>query len=147
MFICYCWKSKFVTKVQIWRYKCFRYMLFHGPRFYFRCTVGARHERAPNFSCPVYRWIWLCFGYHKEYFFSLNKYLCITFHTFHPVSLWLKDHNESKLIIRLFCVILAELFFSSLILLLTSTFFLIFIYIIYLLIFCTYLDHLLFMAK
>ena len=30
----------------------FRYTLFRSPRFYFRCMVGARQERAPNFSCP-----------------------------------------------------------------------------------------------
>ena len=48
----------------------------------------------------------------------LNKYFYILFF---PASLWLKDHNENKAI-RLFCVILAILFFISLILLLTSTF-------------------------
>ena len=26
--------------------------LFRSPRFYFRCTVGARHDRAPNSSSP-----------------------------------------------------------------------------------------------
>ena len=52
--------------------------------------------------------------------FSLNKYLYIFF--FSPASLWLKDHNENKAIC-LICVILTILFFISLILLLTSTFF------------------------
>ena len=33
----------------------FRYALFRSPRFYFRCTVGARHKRTFNFSCPVKR--------------------------------------------------------------------------------------------
>ena len=28
-------------------------MLFHGPRFYFRCMVGAQHKCVPNFSCPA----------------------------------------------------------------------------------------------
>ena len=27
-------------------------MLFRSPRCYFRCMAGARHEHAPNFSCP-----------------------------------------------------------------------------------------------
>ena len=51
-------------------------------------------------------WIWLCFGY--TIFFSASQ--------------WLKGHNENK-VICLFCVILAILFFFSLILILTSTFF------------------------
>ena len=46
----------------------------------------------------------------------------IMFYLSFPASLWLKDHNENKAI-RLFCFILATLFFVSLILLLTSTFF------------------------
>ena len=35
------------------RYKYFRYTIFRFPRCYFRYTIGARHERAPNFSCPA----------------------------------------------------------------------------------------------
>ena len=42
-FTCYCWRSKFVRN---------SYTLFRLPQCYFRCTVGARHERALNFSCP-----------------------------------------------------------------------------------------------
>ena len=38
---------------QIWRYKYFRYTIFCSPRDYFRYMIGARHDRAPNFSCPV----------------------------------------------------------------------------------------------
>ena len=28
-------------------------MSFCGPQFYFRCMVGARHERTPTFSYPL----------------------------------------------------------------------------------------------
>ena len=35
------------------KYNYFRYTLFRSSRCYFWCTVGARYERAPNFSCPV----------------------------------------------------------------------------------------------
>ena len=36
-----------------WRYKYFRHMLFHSPRFYLGCMAGAPQQRAPNFPCPV----------------------------------------------------------------------------------------------
>ena len=55
----------------------------------------------------------------KAFFFLVKQ---IFLHLFFPASLSLKDHNENKAI-RLFCVILSILFFISLILLLTSTFF------------------------
>ena len=50
--LCYCWKSKFITKIYVWRHTYFRYELFRS-RLYFSCTVGARHEGAPNFSCLI----------------------------------------------------------------------------------------------
>ena len=88
--------------------------------------------------------LWLSW---RIYFFSLNKYFYILFFLF-PASLWLKDHNKNKAI-RLFCVILAKLVFISLILLLTSIFFylwLIFLFFKSLVIqfLCTYLDILFF---
>ena len=52
LFICYCWRSKFITKIWIWKHKYFKYTLFCYPRFYFSCTVGTRYERWPYFSCP-----------------------------------------------------------------------------------------------
>ena len=45
-FICYRWRSKFMTKIQIWRYRYFRYKLLRCPWFYFRCAVGEQHEHA-----------------------------------------------------------------------------------------------------
>ena len=56
----------------MWRYKFFRYTLFSCPQFYFRCTVGARHERAPNFSCPV----WAKKAYFKSEYNVKRKTLC-----------------------------------------------------------------------
>ena len=45
-FICYRWRSKLITKIQIWRYRYFRYTLLRCPWFYFICAVGERHEHA-----------------------------------------------------------------------------------------------------
>ena len=67
-----------------------------------------------------YCWIWLCFGYHKDYFLFIKQ---MVLHFFFLASLWLKYCNEKKAV-SLFCVILATLSFFSLILLSTSTFFL-----------------------
>ena len=66
-----------------------------------------QYLKAKPFSCSNY--------------FPLEKSLIHSF--FFPASFWLKDHNENNAI-RLFCVILAILFFIFPILLLTSTFFL-----------------------
>ena len=56
LFVCYCARSKFITKIQILTYKYFRYAVFRSPRYYYRCTIGARYERAPNFSCHAFRY-------------------------------------------------------------------------------------------
>ena len=72
----------------------------------------------------------------------LQPFICLF-----PASLWLKDHNENKAIC-LFCVILAILFFISLILLLTSTFFFICVFFLSLVTYFLYLFRsFVFMAK
>ena len=53
MFICIVKRSKFITKIQIWRYKYFRRTLFCCLWFYLRYTVGTQHECVPNFSYPL----------------------------------------------------------------------------------------------
>ena len=35
--------------------KKYKYTFFRSPGRYFRCTVGARHNHAPNFPCPAFR--------------------------------------------------------------------------------------------
>ena len=71
-FTCYCWRSKFARKIYIYIYKYFSYTLFRLPQWYFRCTVGLRHERELNFSCPGIE----CLTYKKPKILIYPKKLC-----------------------------------------------------------------------
>ena len=50
--ICYCWRSTFMTKIDMKIY--FRYTLNRSPRCYFWYMAGALYQRAPNFSYPAF---------------------------------------------------------------------------------------------
>ena len=50
--ICYCWRSTFMTKIDMKIY--FRCTLIRSPQCRFWCMAGALYECAPNFSYPAF---------------------------------------------------------------------------------------------
>ena len=106
LFICNCWRSKFITKIYIWRYKYFRHTLFRFPQFYFRCTVGAWHNRAPNCSCTIY--IYILYNIYLSIYLSIYIYIYIYMQSWKqctlPVMIAFKLRSSCFCEIRALCV-------------------------------------------